>query len=96
MTLYFEIINLKTMSIKGFYYFSEKIRNIMNKFKSFLSPLTIEVVSALSFRVAHSVEAFIVKEIDYVKSELYHKNHFTSYNSYIKLEIRNLNLTEEK
>lgn len=63
--------------------------------KAFKAP-SIEVVSAHSFRVTHAVEAFKGNTIDYSKSELNHKNQSTTYNSYIKPEIRNLNLNEEK
>ena len=76
-------------------FLSQKIRNLMINSKAFKDS-TIEAVSAHSFRVTHAVEAFKGKTIDYAKSELNHKNQSTTYNSYIKPEIRNLNFKEEK
>ena len=76
-------------------FLSQKIRNLMINSKAFKTP-TIETVSAHSFRVTHAVAAFKGKAINYAKSELNHKNQSTTYNSYIKPEIRNLNLKEEK
>lgn len=76
-------------------YFSKKIRNLMINSESF-SRATIETISAHSFRVYHAVETFEGKYIKNAQEELGHKNIITTYNSYVKPEIRNLNIREEQ
>ena len=81
--------------IKRIKYFSQKIRDLMIYSNSFNNS-TIETISAHSFRVFHAVETFEEKGIKNAQEELGHKHMITTYNSYIKPEIRNLNLKEEK
>lgn len=76
-------------------YFSKKIRDLMIISNSF-SPSTIETISAHAFRVYHAVETFEGKGLKSAQEELGHKNIITTYNSYVKPEIRNLNIREEK
>lgn len=81
--------------IKRIKFFSQKIRDLMLYSNSF-NNTTLETISAHSFRVFHAVETFENKGIKTAQEELGHKHNITTYNSYIKPEIRNLNIREEK
>lgn len=76
-------------------YFSKKIRNLMISSNSF-SNNKIETISSHSFRVLHAVESYKAGAIEEAKKELGHKNVSTTYNSYLRPELRNLNFKEEK
>ena len=76
-------------------FFSQKIRNLMISSKAFSDP-TIETVSAHSFRVTHAVEVFQGRTIEGAQKELNHKNKATTFYSYVKPDVRNLFMKEEK
>jgi len=76
-------------------FFVQKMRNLLHESNCF-SITTVESLSSHIFRATYAVNSYNNNKIEMIQSDLGHKYSYTTLNSYINPERRELNLYEEK
>lgn len=76
-------------------FFAQKLRNILHQSNCF-SLATTESLSSHIFRATYAVNSYENNKIEKIQSDLGHKFSYTTLNSYINPERRNLNMNEEE
>lgn len=76
-------------------FFAQKIRNILHESNCF-SLSTTESLSSHIFRATYAVNSYQNNKVEKIQSNLGHQMAYTTLNSYIQPERRNLNLNEEE
>ena len=76
-------------------FFAQKLRKILHESKCF-SLATTESLSSHIFRATYAVNSYQKNKIEKIQSDLGHKFSYTTLNSYVNPERRNLNLNEEE
>ena len=76
-------------------FFAQKLRNVLHESNCF-SLATTESLSSHIFRATYAVNSYQNNNIEKIQSDLGHKLSYTTLNSYVHPERRNLNLNEEQ